>query len=271
MGCPPPPFQEPPQPARERRASLPAMASVRSSSSDTSGTTQDILRRLELQQYEERLEALLESKLDYFREEVWALRSEAGANGGTGSASTDAGINEVVSLFCTQLQESAARGLDDSQMDTRGELDIQLVKDIVEKTHAEARAMIQQDLDRILRRVEALQSAEVTPINGRNTEAMLEEYHTRTRNTVVDAVAPITARLGSRASANVYPASRASGGSKYCTSVIYLLMLMLTDTFTEILSQREGSKSGEYGLYLCASSFSPPLQKAAAQRKTASK
>jgi hypothetical protein len=42
---------------------------------------------------------------------------------------------------------------------------------------------------------EALQSAEVTPINGRNTEAMLEEYHNRTCNTVVGAVVLITARL----------------------------------------------------------------------------
>jgi hypothetical protein len=192
---PPAMLQEPPQQGRDRRASLPAMASSRSSFSDTPDHPQDISRRLELQHYEERLEALLESKLDDFREEVRALRLEAGANGGTGSASTDAAINEVVSLFRAQLQESAARGLDDSQVDARGELDFQLVKDIVEQGHAEARVMIQQDLDRILRRVEALQSAEVTPISGRDTEAMLEDYHARTRNTVVGAVAPITARL----------------------------------------------------------------------------
>jgi hypothetical protein len=192
---PPALLQEPPQQARDRRASLPAMASVRSSFSDTSGQPQDLSRRLELQQYEERLETLLENKLDDFREEVRALRLEAAAHGAAGSASTDAAINEVVSLFRAQLQESAARGLDDSQVDARGELDFQLVKDIVEQGHAEARAMIQQDLDRILRRVEALQSAEVTPVSGGNTEAMLEEYHTRTRNSVVGAVAPITARL----------------------------------------------------------------------------
>lgn len=188
-------LQEPPQQVHDRRASLPAMTSTRSSFSDTSDHPQDTLPHIELQRYEERLEALLESKLDDFREEVRAMRLEAGANSGTGSASTDAAINEVVSLFRTQLQESAARGLDDSQMDARGELDFQLVKDIVEQGHAEARAMIQQDLDRILRRVEALQSAEVTPIIGGNTEAMLEEYHARTRNAVVGAVAPITARL----------------------------------------------------------------------------
>ena len=189
----PVPMQEPSQPpVRDRRASLPVMSSARSSFSDGSVYPQDVSRRLELQQYEERLEALLESKLDDFREEVRALRLETG---GVGSTSTEAAINGVVSLFRAQLQESAARGLDDSQMDARGELDFQLVRDIVEQGHAEARAVIQQDLDRILRRVEALQSAEGTPINGGNTEAMLEEYHARTRNTVVDAITPISERL----------------------------------------------------------------------------
>jgi hypothetical protein len=192
---PPALLQEPPQSARDRRASLPAMASARSSFSDSSVHAPNIAYRLELQQYEERLEALLESKLDAFRKEVRALRLEAGANGGAGSASTEAAINEVVSLFRTQLQESAARGLDDSQVDARGELDFQLIKDIVEQGHAEARAAIQQDLDHIMRRVEALQSAVTTPINGSNPGAMFEEYHSHTRNAVVGAVAPITARL----------------------------------------------------------------------------
>ena len=193
----PAPLQEPPPPIRDRRASLPAMSSTRTSFSDISVNPHDISRRLEMQQYEERLEALLESKLDDFREEVRALRLEAGNKGGVASASTEAAINGVVSLFRAQLQESAARGLDDSQMDARGELDFQIVKDIVEQGHAEARAIIQQDLDRILRRVEAMQlsSAEGTPINGGNTEAMLEEYHARTRNTVVDVITPISERL----------------------------------------------------------------------------
>ena len=192
---PPALLQELPQSAPDRRASLPAMASAHSSFSDSSVRPPNIAYRLELQQYEERLEALLESKLDAFRKEVRALRLEAGANGGAGSASTEAAINEVVSLFRTQLQESAARGLDDSQVDARGELDFQLIKDIVEQGHVEARAGIQQDLDRIMRRVEAIQSAVTTPINTSNPGAMLEEYHAHTRNAVVGAVTPITARL----------------------------------------------------------------------------
>jgi len=58
------------------------MASAHSVSSDTLGPTQDISRRLELQQYKEWLEALLESKLDDFCKEVWVLWLEA-VNGDT--------------------------------------------------------------------------------------------------------------------------------------------------------------------------------------------
>jgi hypothetical protein len=189
----PSPPQEQPQLARDRRASLPAMGSARSSLSDASVHPPDVSRNIELQHFEERLEALLESKLDDFRGEMRALRSQASTT--KGAATSEAALNDLVSLFRAQLQESAARGLDDSQMEARGELDFQLVKDIVEQGHAEARAVIQKDLDRVLRCVEALQSPVVTPINGGNTEAVLEEYHARTHNTVVGAVAPIAARL----------------------------------------------------------------------------
>jgi hypothetical protein len=79
-----------------------------------------------------------------------------------GSTSTEAAINGVVSLFRAQLQESAARGLDDSQMDACGQLGFQLVRDIVEQGHTEARAVIQQDIDRILRLIKALQSCYIT-------------------------------------------------------------------------------------------------------------
>ncbi len=76
--------------------------------------TQDISCHLQLQQYGEWLEVLLESKLDDFCEEVQVLWLEAGANGSMGSASTDAAIKDIMSLFCTQLQESAVQVLDDS-------------------------------------------------------------------------------------------------------------------------------------------------------------
>lgn len=92
------------------------------------------------------------------------MQLEAGTNGGAGSASMNAAIKDVMPLFHAQLQESAAHGLDDSQMDARGKLDFQLVKDVVEQGHAGARAMImiQLDIERIRRRVEATRSAEVS-------------------------------------------------------------------------------------------------------------
>ena len=78
----PPLLQEPPQLVSDCRTFLPVMASAHSVSSDTLGPTQDISRRLELQQYKEWLEALLESKLDDFCKEVWVLWLEA-VNGDT--------------------------------------------------------------------------------------------------------------------------------------------------------------------------------------------
>ena len=56
--------------------------------------------------------------------------------------SIDAAINKVASLFCTQFQEPTAQGLDGCQMDARGELDFQSVKDVVEQGHTKARAII---------------------------------------------------------------------------------------------------------------------------------
>jgi hypothetical protein len=65
MGC-SPLFQELAQPVHDRCVLLPMMASVCSLSSDMLGPTQDISRHLELQQYKEQLEVLLESKLSNF-------------------------------------------------------------------------------------------------------------------------------------------------------------------------------------------------------------
>ncbi|TFY80785.1 hypothetical protein EWM64_g3221, partial [Hericium alpestre] len=151
-----------------------------------------ISRRLEMQQYEERLEALLEEKIEAIRLELREARQ--GIDGQAISPGTEAMINEVVSLFRAQLQESAARGLDDSQMDARGELDFQLVRDIVEQGHADARALLQEDLTEVLRRMEARDRAQ-TPANAQNVQAIIEEFHNRTVNTVINAVSQLASRL----------------------------------------------------------------------------
>ncbi|KAF8266165.1 hypothetical protein EI94DRAFT_1803498 [Lactarius quietus] len=73
----PAPLQEQPQLGRDRCDT----SNTRSSFSNASVHLQDIQRRLELLQYEERLEALLGRKLDDFREEVRALRAESSSTG----------------------------------------------------------------------------------------------------------------------------------------------------------------------------------------------
>ncbi|KAA1475416.1 hypothetical protein DENSPDRAFT_783512 [Dentipellis sp. KUC8613] len=175
-----------------RRSSLPALHSGSSSiSGDSIGPT-NISRRLEMQQYEDRLEALLDEKIEAIAMELREQRQTS--EGHALSPSTEAMINEVVTLFRAQLQESAARGLEDSQMDARGELDFQVLRDVIEQGHAEARALMQQELTEILRRLEA-QSRELPAANAFNVQSIMEDYHTRTVNSVVNAVSQIASRV----------------------------------------------------------------------------
>ncbi|KAI0043626.1 hypothetical protein FA95DRAFT_1563095 [Auriscalpium vulgare] len=179
-------FTPAPAKHKHRRSSLPAGSS--SSISVESIQPMNISRKLEMQQYEERLEALLDEKLESLRLELHEQRQAS--EGAAMNPSTEAMINEVVSLFRTQLQESAARGLDDSQMDARGELDFQLVKDIVEQGHAEARAMIRNDLAEVLHRVDQHRAQMPFDVQG-----LLDEISKRTRATVMSAVSQIGNRV----------------------------------------------------------------------------
>ncbi|THH17190.1 hypothetical protein EW146_g3571 [Bondarzewia mesenterica] len=173
-----------------RRSSLPQLRSSSSVSGDSLPAV-SISRRLEMQQYEERLEALLDEKIEIIRLE---LQEQRVASDGTLNPASEAMINEVVSLFRAQLQESAARGLDDSQMDARGELDFQLVKDIVEQGHAEARALMQQDLAEILRRLDS-KARDVQANSSFNAQSLFEEYHNRIVTSIVNSLSQLVSRL----------------------------------------------------------------------------
>jgi hypothetical protein len=93
-------LQELPQQVHDRRMILLTMRSTYPSFSNTLDHPQDTSRHLELQCYMW-LEVLVTSNSDDFLEEVHAMWPEGSTNGGAGSASTDAAINEVVSLFRT--------------------------------------------------------------------------------------------------------------------------------------------------------------------------
>jgi hypothetical protein len=142
----------PPSPFKPlRRASLPTHSATSSGSGSSLSDKPDRERRRELVRYDRRLEDLLDQKMDAIRSDI-AAHSRASAGGV--DASTQSMIAEVVSLFRAQLQESALRGLDDSQMDARGELDFQMIKDVIEQGHAESRAMLQHDLAEVLQRID---------------------------------------------------------------------------------------------------------------------
>ncbi|KAF9818476.1 hypothetical protein IEO21_02714 [Rhodonia placenta] len=165
-----------------RRSSLPARhRGSESSMSDVSLPPVNLSRRIEMQQYEQRLEYLLDEKF----EEIKGAMANSTQGGQTLSSSTEAMINEVVSLFRAQLHESAAKGLDDSQMDARGELDFEVIKDIIEQKHAENRAAIQMDIAQLM--------------SNQNTEADLrmlaDELTNRTVNAVVTATTQLAMRL----------------------------------------------------------------------------
>ncbi|KAL6297730.1 hypothetical protein BKA93DRAFT_883195, partial [Sparassis latifolia] len=123
--------------ADRRRSSLPPRHREDSSLSDISIPPVNLTRRLEMHQYEQRLEELLDEKLEFIKRTLMDVKQAS--SGSSLNPSTENMISEVVSLFRTQLRESAARGLADSEMDARGELDSEVLKDIIEQSPAETR------------------------------------------------------------------------------------------------------------------------------------
>ena len=153
------------------------------SGSDISLPPVNLSRRLEMQQYEQRLEYLLDEKFDLMKHQLTETRWTGGQ--ATLSSETEAMISEVVSLFRAQLQSSAAKGLEDSQMDARGELDFEMMKGIIDQKHAESRALLQQDFAQIL----AARSRDPTFLQ------FAEELTSRTVNAVAGATSQLSMQV----------------------------------------------------------------------------
>ncbi|KAJ6498016.1 hypothetical protein C8R47DRAFT_1184244 [Mycena vitilis] len=170
-----------------RRSSLPdAMrAATNTSVSEDESVAMDLTSRMEIHQYEQRLEALLDEKLDDIRRDLVRTR-------GSLSPSAEAMITEVVQLFRTQLQNSSARGLEDSRLDARGEIDFDLIKDVVQQGHAEARAVLKRELADIGMRMSQGQM----PVDSAETVApLMRELNNRTVDAVVEAIQELSVRL----------------------------------------------------------------------------
>ncbi|KAG5646905.1 hypothetical protein DXG03_001981 [Asterophora parasitica] len=140
--------------------------------------------QLETQQTKRKLEVMLE-------EELAAVTRDLKRESREQHASTQAMISEIQSLFRTQLQDSAARSLEASQLDARGELDFQLFKDVVEESNKELMDALRSDLHELQQQVWQARSA-----NDGSVEIVpaVERLGNRTINAVLEAISELSAR-----------------------------------------------------------------------------
>ncbi|EAU93335.2 hypothetical protein CC1G_08648 [Coprinopsis cinerea okayama7 len=144
---------------------------------------QDLTNRLEAQHISDVLAQMLDDKFTSLRRELVAITRESQVNTSQSglTPSSEAMIADVVSLFRAQLQDSAARSLEDSQMDARGELDFQMIKDLIDEGHKEILGIIKQQIHDLF------------------AQQQQQNYAPSTDRTVVrDVVAPIVESVGER-------------------------------------------------------------------------
>jgi hypothetical protein len=170
-----------------RRSSLPdALHSAANSSiSGVSIPAMDFSGRTDIQQYE-MFAGLLDEKFSIIRRDLTNMTT----NGRSMNTSTEDMIAEVLSLFRTQLQESAARGLEDSRMDAGGELDFELIKDVINQGQAESRALLQRELNGIVQRL-----AQVPGETSQDMEPLIEQLSNGTVSAVVEAISELSEQL----------------------------------------------------------------------------
>ncbi|TFK76630.1 hypothetical protein BDN72DRAFT_829764 [Pluteus cervinus] len=174
-----------------RRSSLPdALHDPNSSVSETSIVQPlDLTGRLQIN----RLESLLDDKIGQLRNDLRRdlAKEQVGLDGM--NPSTESAINEVISLFRAQLQESASRGLDDAQLQARGELDFELLRDVVEQGHKESLTLLRHELDAVISRMWQLRSNGIEKTS--DPTPVIEQVGNRTIQAVVESISQLSARL----------------------------------------------------------------------------
>ncbi|KIK96867.1 hypothetical protein PAXRUDRAFT_825497 [Paxillus rubicundulus Ve08.2h10] len=184
-------------PVIRRRSSLPALHSAHNSSlSNVSIPAINLTKRLESQALADKIEAMLDQKFHILRSEL--VRSREGAAGASISPTTEDAITEVVGLFRTQLQESAARGLDDSQMDARGELDLELIRDVVQQGHAESLLILQTELCETLSRIEQARQSAPVPSNSLDIVPVIDQISHRNLQVILNTLGQLSNKVDLR-------------------------------------------------------------------------
>jgi len=170
--------------------------------------------RLDAQHSERKFETMLEGRLSGLLGDL--LRDSVDHH-----SATQTMISEVQSLFRTHLRESAMRSLEDSQMDARGELDVQLFKDIVQSGNKELIKSIEDELQALRQGTWQVQKN----TDNSSTVSTVEQVGTRTVNAIIEAISELFARQ--EAIAHVAPARERD-------AMIEQLMAMLAPVLASI-------------------------------------
>ena len=174
-----------PPPNRRRRSSLPAShGATHSSLSDFLAPSLATLGYTDLHQLEQRLDSLLDDKLDDLRRELMQQQNSSSLN-----ETTETMLAEIISLR-GQLQESTSRTLE-SQKD----FDYQWLQGVVQQASHDTRSSLQRDLTEITRRVEA-QSHNSQDLQKELTP-FINEVTSRTMKTIVSISQQYASRLES--------------------------------------------------------------------------
>ncbi|KXN84795.1 hypothetical protein AN958_12089 [Leucoagaricus sp. SymC.cos] len=182
-----------------RRSSLPDNLADLSSVSQESVPPMDLTSRMELHRIEHVVSEILDSKFTELKKEI--AQNAAKNNASALSPNTEAQIADVISLFRTQLQESATRSLEDTQMDARGEMDFQLIKDVVEEGQKELLDIVRQELRGI---VAGGASRADSGFGGQDVQGVVEGVGSQVISAIRESISDLAARQ--EAIANATPA-----------------------------------------------------------------
>lgn len=176
-----------PPPNRRRRSSLPAShGATHSSLSDFLGPSLTTLGYTDLHQFEQRLDSLLDEKLDDLRRELMQQQNSSSLN-----ETTETMLAEIITLR-GQLQESTSRTLE-SQKD----FDYQWLQGVVQQASHDTRSGLQRDLTGIMRRVEA--QSHTSQDLQKELTPFINEVTSRTMKTIVSISQQYASRLESLA------------------------------------------------------------------------
>ena len=167
-----------------RQSSLPDALRDDDASPVSTDSSNDLSTRMARLHYEQRMEIILKEGLASLRQ---VLKHESDQQ----HTSTQAMISELHSLFRTELQESALRSLEDNQMNARGEIDVQLLKAVIEDAHKDLITTVKKDIQEA--QLQAWQAHDLTR-NSTDVEPTIEQIGNRTIKAVIEAISELSAR-----------------------------------------------------------------------------